>query len=329
MAPSDGQIERPVSLRFVGDWGGANLTRVCGWLAHELHERSGGGVHSWIRTGDAGIANLEALGRAEVDVAVVTPSAIAALATRGLGPFAGRSYPFLRAIGELPHPDRLLLAIRRDLGVESVEDLRERQLPLRLATSTAAGGSFAGYAAEWLLDAAGIPLAAIREWGGEVIDHDAPFACIAELEAGNADAVLHEAVMTPWWQTVAAKVPLSFISFAPELLARAEAELCCPPDTIPAGYMPGMEADVETVEFRGYLVVAREEMASDVAGLLAWILAETAEQFIAMNYRHIPADRAPIHYPVTREGLSHTPIPLHPGAADYYREAAAAAPATN
>ncbi|HEV7753507.1 MAG TPA: hypothetical protein VGO71_18290, partial [Baekduia sp.] len=88
-----GMFERPVGLRFIGDWGGANLTRVCGWLAHELHERTPGDTYSVLRTGDAGVGNLHALGRGEVDVAVVTPSAAATLAVRGTGPFAGSGYP--------------------------------------------------------------------------------------------------------------------------------------------------------------------------------------------------------------------------------------------
>lgn len=324
---ADGHIDRPIGLRFVGDWGGANLTRVCGWLAHELHDRSGGIAHSTIRTGDAGVGNLRALGRGEVDVAVVTPSAVGTLAVRGEGPFAGEAYPHLRALGELPHPDRLLFALRADLGVSSFAELRQAHPPLRLATALdTPGGSFAGYAVERLLAAAGVAPETLREWGGEVIAHDLPPACIAELAEGGADAVLHEAVMMSWWQDVAERRELTYLPFEPDVLAVAERELACPPTQLPKGFLPGLDRPVETVEFRGYLVLVREEMARDLAHLLTWVLAETATRFVAMNYSHLPAERSPIDYPIEREGLADTPIALHPGAADYYQRAAVGTP---
>jgi TRAP-type uncharacterized transport system substrate-binding protein len=323
-----GMFERPVGLRFIGDWGGANLTRVCGWLAHELHERTPGDTYSVLRTGDAGVGNLHALGRGEVDVAVVTPSAAATLAVRGTGPFAGSGYPFLRALGELPHPDRLLFAARAELGLTSIADLVEKRPALRLATALdGPGGSFAGYAAQRVLTLAGLPPAALEEWGGEIVPRDLPFECVAELDAG-ADAVFHEAVMTPWWRSAAERHALSFLSFAPDVLAAAAKELACPPITMPAGALHGMDAPVETVEFCGYLIVVRAELADDVAELLTAIIVETADRFVGMNYAHIPSDRSPIAHPITVDGLVDTPIALHPGAAAYYERPSATATAT-
>jgi TRAP-type uncharacterized transport system substrate-binding protein len=313
------RLDYPIGLRFVGDSGLAHLTRICGWLAHELSERSEGDAFSTIRTGDAGVGNLRALGRREVDVAVVTPSAIAALALRGTGPFAGEAQPGLRAIGELPHRDKLLFAASADLGVTSVADVRERQLPLRLATSIDAPGSpFAGYAIERVLTAAGLAPETLREWGGEVIASDMPFACTAAVADGRADAVLQEAIMMPWWQALAERRPLSFLPFEPDVLAAVDEELACPPGEIPAGYLPGMDEPVATVDFRGYLVVVREDMPDDVASLLAWIMSETSAFFVGINYGHLPANRSPVASPVERNDLMRTPIPLHPGAADCY-----------
>jgi hypothetical protein len=33
--------QRALQLRFQGDWGGVNLTRICGWIAGELYNRAG------------------------------------------------------------------------------------------------------------------------------------------------------------------------------------------------------------------------------------------------------------------------------------------------
>ena len=316
------RLDRPQSLRFIGDTGLANLSRTCGWMAHELFSRSPGNAFSTIQTGDAGVGNLHALGRGEVDVAVITPSAVAALAIDGKGPFVGSAYPHLRALGELPHPDQLLFAVRSEVGVSSVAELRDRRVPIKLVTSLdTPTGSFVGYAVERVLAAAGISPEAIRSWGGEVISRDTPFECLAVFEEEGANAVLHEAIMTPWWQTVAEKFDLSFLSFEPEVRAIAAEELECPPAQIEAGYMHGLDEAVDTVDFSGYLVVAREDMAEDLAYLLTWILGEASEKFIAINYRHIAPERSPVFHPIEREHLVRSPIPLHPGAARYYEQA--------
>lgn len=321
-----GRLERPAGISLCGDWGGANLTRVCGWLAHELHERAAGSTPSTIRTGDAGAGNLHAVGHGEVDLAVVTPSAVATLAQRGAGPFADGGYPQLRALAELPHPDRLLFAIRAEFEVGSFAELRERQPGLRLATSLdVPDASFAGYAAQRLLEASGLGPDAIREWGGEVIVHNTPFECVAEVQSGAADAVFHEAVMTPWWHGLAAEVPLRFLSFEDDVLELAATDLACEEAVLPAGFMTGMDDPVRTPDFRGYLVVVREEMAPDLASLLTYVLAETWPFFVKMNYSHIPAERSPIHYPLETEAMRQTPIPLHPGALAYYEHAGEAA----
>jgi uncharacterized protein len=314
-------IDRPVGLRFIGDTGLANMTRVCGWLSHGLLEHTPHGSYNTIRTGDAGIVNVHAVGRGEVDVAVVTPSAVATLGFRGAGPFAAQAYPHLRAIGELPHRDSLLFALRAELGVASFAELRSHRPALRLATTIdQPGAAFAGYAVARLLEAAGLSRDTLRRWGGELLIRHAPNACLAALAEGEADAVLHEAVMMPWWSDLAANHRLTYLSFEPDVLRFAQEDLACPPATLPTGYLPGLDSGVETVDFRGFLVVVREDLPDDVAYALSWTLGETCGPFIAMNYGHIQARHSPISYPVERRALAHTPIPLHRGAARYYSE---------
>ena len=96
------RLDRPVSLRFMGDWGAINLTRICGWLAQEVWDRSPGDTRSLIYTGRGNTDNLRAVAQGEVDVAVVTPSTFANMAIEGIGLFEGEAYPYLRALGEVP-----------------------------------------------------------------------------------------------------------------------------------------------------------------------------------------------------------------------------------
>ncbi len=316
-----GRLDRPVSLRFMGDWGAINLTRICGWLAQEVWDRSPGDTRSLISTGRGMADNLRAVGRGEVDVAVATPSTFADMARRGKGLFEGEAYPYLRALGEVPHADSLLFAVRRDqVDVSSLAEMRRRRVPLRLAISPDDGVSFPGYAAHKLLAASGLAPKAILEWGGTILEHERPFECLADVAEGRADALFHEAIMTPNWQDLAEAHDLTYLALETTVLEEVEREFGWRRARVEQGYLRGLDADVDTLDFSGYLVVVREDMPDDVAFLLAWILGETAAGFEA-QYRHLPADRSPVAYPIDRENMSQTAIPLHRAAEDYYRQA--------
>lgn len=315
-----GQLDRPVSLRFMGDWGAINLTRICGWLAQEVWDRSPGDTRSLISTGRGMADNLRAVGRGEVDVALTTPATFAKMAVQGKGLFEGEAYPYLRALGEVPHADRLLFAARRDLRVSSMAEIRERQLPLRLAISQNDGVNFCGYAAHQVLAASGLAPETLLEWGGKILEHERPFECIDDVAEGRADALFHEAIMTPNWRNLANDNDLIYLPVESEVLDEMEQEFGWRRAVVEKGYLRGLEADVETLDFTGYLVVVREDMPDDIASLLAWILGETSAGFEA-QYRHLPADRSPVAYPIDREKLSNTAIPLHKAAADYYQQA--------
>ena len=315
-----GPLDRPVSLRFMGDWGAINLTRICGWLAQEVWDHTPGDTRSLIYTGRGNVDNLRAVAQGEVDVAVVTPSTFAEMALRGRGLFEGEAYPYLRALGEVPHVDRLLFAVRQDLGVASLAEIRERRIPLRLAISPNDGVSFPGYAAHRVLAGSGMAPEKLEEWGGTILEHERPFECLDDLEEGRADAVFHEAIMTPNWRDLAEKHDLVYLSPEPEVLDALERELGWRRARVEQGYLRGLNSSVDTLDFSGYLVVVREDMPDDVAFFLAWILGETSSGFEA-QYRHLPADRSPLSYPINREKLSRTAIPLHQAAAAYYGQA--------
>ena len=317
-------LDRPVSLRFMGDWGAINLTRICGWLAQEVWDHTPGDTRSLIYTGRGNADNLRAVAQGEVDVAVVTPSTFGEMALRGRGLFEGEAYPYLRALGEVPHEDRLLFAVRQDLGLTSLAQIRDGRVPLRLAISPNDGVSFPGYAAHRVLAGSGMAPEELQEWGGTILEHERPFECLDDLEEGRADAVFHEAIMTPNWRDLAESHDLAFLDMQPEVLEEVERELGWRRARVEAGYLRGLDRWVETLDFSGYLVVVREDMPDDVAFFLAWILGETASGF-ETQYRHLPADRSPVAYPIERHKLARTAIPLHRAAADYYRQVGALA----
>ena len=73
--PEEPKISRPLVLHLRGDWGTANLHRICGWIAQELADRAGPGtrIATWNSRGC--VDAVRAVGYGEVDIALTTPAA--------------------------------------------------------------------------------------------------------------------------------------------------------------------------------------------------------------------------------------------------------------
>ena len=81
-----------------------------------------------------------------------------------------------------------------------------------------------------------------------------------------------------------------------------------------------MDSELECLDFSHFLLIATTDLPDDIAYALAWSLVERWET-IEMQYRHLPPDRSPVTYPIVPAEACRTPIPLHPGAERYFREA--------
>jgi TRAP-type uncharacterized transport system substrate-binding protein len=313
------RIERDVVLQFQGDWGQANLHRICGWLAQEFNDRAGRGSRTATWSGRGGSDAVEAVAARRVDLAMITPAYLGHSAREGLGMFTGTAHPELRALGVLPQDDRLVLAVGAELGIESFDDLRRSKPALRIATSHDDGVNTIGYAVTRVLAAHGASREEIVSWGGAFLEDERPFPPIAWYRDGLADAVFHEAIMSPEWQRATTARATRFIPMEDEALSSLHDELRWPAATLSAGYLPGLDSDLQTLDFSDFLVLVHESMPDDVAYLLTWCMSETSEG-IERQYRHIPADRSPVGYPLDPDRMQRSPISLHAAAARYYEE---------
>lgn len=317
------RINRSITLHFKGDWGQANLHRVCGWLSQEFADCAGPRTRCAIWNGRGGTDAVLAVGHGEVDVALATPAAFAAMGLDGRGPFTGTMFPELRALGSVPQRDRLVFAVSAGCGVSTVEEVVARRLPLRIATGANDGVNFIGFAAQALLAAVGVGRATLESWGGEVLEDERPFPCLQWLAEGRANAIVQEAVMMPQWQRMAEAQPLSFLAIPNHVLAYLDARFGWPRATIEAGYFPGQREAFETLDFSDFVVLCRADMPEDVAHLLAWCMGETGAALEA-QYRHMPPAHSPVSYPLDPVQMGRTRVPLHPGAARYYEQLTAA-----
>ena len=253
----------------------------------------------------------------EADLGIVTPAGLMKKALTGEAPFAC-PMSSLRALAVLPQNDRLVLAIDPKHQIQTFEDLRRKKPALNIATSVNDGTNFIGYVANQFMEAHGITNETLTSWGGSYITDQRPDQSLDRVKSGEADAVLQEAIMTPWWRELIEgnKVtPLAAEQLPLETLSK---KLGMRTNTLPAGYWKNVEQELPALDFSDFVLVVREDMPEEVARLLTWCVVETREKLEA-QYRHIPPAQSPLSYPLNPEMMTRTPFPLHAGAQAYYK----------
>ena len=309
-------IDRDITVSLQGDWGQANFHRVCGWLSQEVGDRSGPGSKIWIRNGRGGKDAIDNVLSGEVDAAIMTPTAATGMLAEGVGPYAvGRAHR-LRALATFPQRDRLVTAVDAALGVTSMSELIDHLPELRIATSPDDGVNIIGLAAHRQLRAVGITPEAVRAAGGSFIYDERPFPPLAAFRDGRANVVIHEAIMTKPWQHIADTKDVVYLDVTPEV-ANAFEEWSWPLAQVETGYFPGLDRDLTAVDFADWLLLCTEDLADDIAGLIAWCSVATRESLEA-QYRHFPPNYSPLTMPMEPEAIATARIPLHPGAAAAY-----------
>ena len=120
--------------------------------------------------GGTGPATL--VDRKKYDFGFGNPVGLSRMAYLGVG-FYKKKIP-LRAIGVFPTWDRLIFAVRKDSGIQSLEDIKKQKYPLRISTRRKGKLQTTLYAIEEVLKAYGIRLSDIERWGGKVMEAPSP-----------------------------------------------------------------------------------------------------------------------------------------------------------
>ena len=298
------RLDRPVTLAFRGDWGQANMHRICGWLAQEIGDRSPRESQFSIWSGRGGSDQIAALRSGAADIAIVTP----AVAVHPL------DADDLCALGVIGQRDRLVVAADAALPVRTVADLASVAGSVTVVTSPDDGVNLIGLAAHKALRLAGVDPDKLSFRYDE-----RPFPPISWFADGEADVLIHEAIMTPHWQRITAKRPVRYLPWGSEVLDGFAAE-GWPSAAVEAGYLPGLDADLLTLDFSDFVLLCSPSLADDVAYLAAWCMVKTRGA-LEVQYAHLPQDHSPVTYPLVPADMARTPVPLHPAAARAYADA--------
>jgi uncharacterized protein len=318
-AAKEARIDRVITVNMMGDWGIANLHRICGWIGAELWRRSLPGSRFATWAGRGSTDGIDAVLNGEMQTALFVPAGMATTIVEGRGFFSRPDIKRMKALGTLPQDDRLVFAIDASLGVSSFEELRRKKPKFLLTTGIDDGVNTVGFTAHRFLEAAGIGRKTLESWGATIIDGEAPWDTIPLVTRGDADAVLFEAVMTPYWTELLSKKKMNFLPFEENVLSALEQKYGWKRGHVPADRFPGLPGAYDALDFSDFLLICRDDLPDDIAYTIAALMCETP-QILERQYKHLPPKMSPVTYPLEPRKIARTSIPLHPGAERYYNE---------
>lgn len=209
-------------------------------------------------------------------------------ALAGVRLFHGEPMPDLRALGVLSQNDRLVLAIDAKYGVKTFAELRATRPALTIAASVDDGTNFIGHISRRYMAAHGIDESVLASWGGRYVTSVRPDQALAAAAEGQADAVLQEAIMTPWWREIMECQDrlMNALPAEEDALGKLETSLGYRRNALPAGYWSTLEAPIAALAFSDFALLVRKDMPDDIAHLMAWCLVETRDA-LERGYSHL------------------------------------------
>jgi TRAP transporter TAXI family solute receptor len=207
----------------------------------------------------------------------------------------------LRLLAVIQSPHYQIVAVKSDLGITDLRQVKERRWPVRIYTD----GNEVSTA---VLSYYGLTKEAIEAAEGRI-------GRGAE-ERANFDVIVHGGTLgnAPEfnvWYEVSQKYDLKYLELSEELLAKLVKDSDMERRNIPNGLLRGIDHPIPTVARTGHAVYGRVDMPDDFAYTVAKSLDEQQSllQWAHLNFSY---DR---HTVWKAFG-----VPLHPGAARYYRE---------
>jgi len=299
--------DEPLKLKFTTGASGGIFFIQAGIMSEILKKAYPGSEINAFPGG--AIGNLGVVSKGVADIGL-THINMYPLALNGKAPFK-QKYDNVAAIMKHGYYSYAQLFVTEKSGVKSFQDIKEKKVPLKIATTGKAGASY--WMAVWLLEEHGITIDALKSWGGKLLNGSMNDA-VNWFRDGQVSAWAgggHLPSNAPLQISQFAKVRLLSVDKAhvDNLVGRvqgAEAR------TIPAGTYPKMvngSQDVHTFSDPGGIIV-RKDLPDDVVYKITKALVENAETIRKGAGMH------EFNPKTAWQNIG----PLHPGAAKYFKE---------
>ncbi|MBN1626717.1 MAG: hypothetical protein JW944_09355 [Deltaproteobacteria bacterium] len=258
-----------------------------------------------------------AVSEKKADVGFLTPPACITMAFRGVGPYTGKMEN-LRAIGALPHDDRMLWAVPADSAIHDIRDMKDH--PLRLVIPDK---DFpVRFAVERVLEAYGTSIDELKGKGWQIIEESHCLKIPTVVIEGRADALVHEGLRTPAWLELRRNRQMRYLPINEDILLDLEKQYGYKRAVISKGMVPGIEDDIPCVDFSDWLLFTREDMPDDFIYLMTKMFIERRERLFEFHFRNIPEEACNLVCPIDPKQVWKNVggVPLHKGAERYYKE---------
>ena len=207
----------------------------------------------------------------------------------------------LRLVANIQTPSYILAAVKADSGITDLGQVKDSPLPVRIHVHSQSRNF-----APMFRDYYGLTEAAMEVFGGRfggIADEDDALDVIIGFGSASGEYLN--------WRDVNQRLDLRYLELAPELRTRLVEDFDWEEGPIPVGLFGGVDRSVPTVVRTGTVLYGRDDMPDDFAYTLARAMDEQQHllQWVNVNYSYNP------HTVWKAFG-----VPLHPGAARYYRE---------
>lgn len=248
----------------------------------------------------------------KLDMAIANPSAALMLAYQGRRPF-DTPLP-LRTIAVIPSADQYVFAVKRELGLATVEDIAARRPPLNVLLRGAAD-HFLHYVLDDIAAAAGFTLQDLTTWGGSarklgtVPYPDGPkFEMLAR---GAANAIFDEAADR--WVNEAIEAGMTILPLTEPTVRKLEA-IGYRRAVLDRKRFPKLPGDILTIDFSGWPIFVHAELPDQ---RVAQICAALEARKDALPWQE--ASPLPLHLMCRDTPEAPVPAPLHPAAERFWR----------
>jgi TRAP-type uncharacterized transport system substrate-binding protein len=261
-------------------------------------------------------AEIKAVAEGKVSLAWVNPSVLLTMAYRGKGPFR-RRLP-LRALAVFPSYDVMGFAVHESTGITSLSQIKKERFPLklstRLVTPSALRENSTMFTVAAVMRSAGFTFAELRKWGGKIHLASRPSdpGRRATIENGTVNAIFDEGIKS--WAGTALENGFRFLPVEGTVLKKLVA-MGYRPTVMPKSRFHGMTEDIQTIDFSGWPMIVRADMPDEAAYAICEAIEKRKEVIPTDNYK--PLEMAQL---CANDEEAPYDVPLHKGAARFYRE---------
>ena len=209
----------------------------------------------------------------------------------------------LRLFATIQSPNYLIVAVKSDLGITDLSQIRQKRWPVRVLSDVSD-------MTPAVLSYYGLTKQEIEAAGG----HIGPG--IVPAERKKFDVIIHSGTLANApefnvWYEVSQKYDLTYLQLPDALLDKLAKDYDMERHDIPNGLLRGIHRPIPTVARSGDSVYGRDDNPDDFAYAVAKALEEHQDllQWSHLNFSYNP-----------KEVWKAIGVPLHPGAARYYRE---------